>query len=401
MPDFQYTARDRQGVAQSGAITAPSRSAAATQLRERGWIVLKVANVQQTRSSSSGDSVFGNLPPRSVHVEVSLHQLAMMLRSGMTLLASIKAVAEQAPRRSLGRVWQSISQELQRGQGLAETMEQHHCFPTFAVRLVQVGERTGSLATVLARAADTMKRRRTTQESFVSTIIYPVLVLLLSLFVTGYMIIYLIPRLETYLTSLGRQLPAITQSLIDGSFWLRDHYMTLVISLLVVIAGFMVTYASQEGRTLFDRILLRIPWLGGLMRLGETATFSRGLSMMLKSGITVTDGMLAVEKTLSNYHLRDAVGTGREKLIRGSSLVDSLNQTNTFTPLLNQMISVGEKSGDLATVLDEVALMSDQQFAASVKRLNAIVTPAMTLGIGAVVGYVYIAFFMALVAAGS
>lgn len=239
------------------------------------------------------------------------------------------------------------------------------------------------------------------REAFVSATIYPLLVVLLSVFVTGYMVVYLIPRLETYLASLGREMPAMTQSLINGSFWLRENYSVIALGILILVFSMVATYASREGRTVIDRLLLRVPLLGRLMRLGETATFSRGLSMMLKSGITVTDGMLAVEKTLGNYHLREAVGAGREKLIRGSNLVDALKAEHTFTPLLNQMVAVGEKSGDLAGVLDEVASMSDQQFAASVKRLNAVVTPALTLGIGAVVGYVYIAFFMALVAAGS
>lgn len=401
MPEFQYKARDAIGIAQDGAITASSRSSAATQLRERGWIVLKVDENQSQTDSKTSVSLAGYLPPRSVHVEVSLQQLSMMIRSGMTLLESIKAVADQSPRQSLDEIWQQVSRDIQRGNGLGEALAKHNCFPTFAIRLVEVGERTGNLSIVLARAADTMKHRRMARESFVSATVYPLLVVLLTIFVTSYMVIYLIPRLETYLASLGREMPAMTQSLISGSFWLRGNYQFLAIGLLFLLGTTISAYVSVEGRSVIDRWLLKMPLIGRLMRLGETSTFSRGLSMMLKSGITVTDGMLAVEKTLGNYHLRAAISAGREKLIRGSNLVDALNQKHTFTPLLQQMVAVGEKSGDLAGVLDEVATMSDQQFASSVRRLNAFVTPALTLGIGSIVGYVYIAFFMALVAAGS
>jgi type IV pilus assembly protein PilC len=401
MPEFQFTARDSTGIARNGAMTAPSRRSVASRLRERGWIVLSVDQAGAADAPAARETLVSQLPTRSFHVEVTLQQLAMMLRSGMTLLESISAVAAQSPRRRLAGMWQEVNQDIQRGSGFAEALARHRGIPSFVVRLVEVGERTGNLAVVLARAADTMKHRRMTRESFVSATIYPVLVVLLSIFVTGYMVIYLIPRLETYLTSLGRDMPAMTQSLIDGSLWLRSSYHLLLAGLLVAAAAVCALYTSRESRQTIDRLLLRLPVLGYLMRLGETSTFARGLGMMLKSGITVTDAILAVENTLGNFHLRRAVRIAREKLIRGHNLVDALGQKQSFTPLLQQMLAVGEKSGDLAGVLDEVAAMSDQQYAAAVKRLHAVVTPALTLGIGGIVGYVYIAFFMALVAAGS
>ena len=401
MPDFEFTARDALGMARDGAIEAPSRSSAASLLRERGWVVLSLQNAATNTVPTASNRLSPGLPTRSVQVEIGLQQLAMMLRSGMALLDSLRSVAEQAPNPRLAAIWQQVNQDIQRGQGLADALAQHRCFPAFVLRLVEVGERTGNLHTVLNRAADTMKYRRSARESFVSATIYPVLVVLLSLFVTGYMVVYLIPRLETYLTSLGREMPSMTQALINASGWVRLHYPWLAAGLLLVAIGLGLVYGSREGRLAIDRWLLRIPLIGALMNLGETATFSRGLSMMLNSGITVTDAMSAVEKTLANHHLRQAIRQGREGLIRGSNLVEALGQPQTFTPLLKQMVAVGEKSGDLAGVLDEVARMSDQQFASAVKRLNAVVTPALTLGIGSIVGYVYIAFFMALVAAGS
>ena len=401
MPEFTYVARDASGSSRTGSISAPSSGSAATQLRERGWIVLQVDRPDTDTRSANQESLASRLPPRGSQVEVSLQQLAMMLRSGMTLLESIQAVAEQSGRASLKRTWTKIGDDLQRGMGLSDAMGFHKCFPNFVIRLIQVGERTGNLPTVLSRAADTMKQRRMASESFISAIIYPALVVLLSIVVTAYMIVYLIPRLESYLQSLGRQMPPMTQGLIDASVWLRSNIQFVILALLLVVAAVTSSYFSKEGRRWIDQFLLQVPILGRLMRLGETTTFARGLSMMLNSGITLTDGMTGIENTLNNHHLRQTVSTARERLIRGSNLVDALKQKHAFTPLLSRMVAVGEKSGDLAGVLDEVATMSDQQFDAAVKRMNAVVTPALTLVIGGIVGYVYIAFFMALVAAGS
>ena len=280
-------------------------------------------------------------------------------------------------------------------------MQMHGCFPGFVVRLVQVGEQTGNLEAVLSRAASTMRDRRHSREAFVSATIYPALILILSVFVTMYMVVYLIPRLEIYLQSLGKQMPAMTQGLIDASYWLRHNHLLVLLGFVVASTSGALIYLSREGRLWVDRNLLLVPIIGRLIQLGETATLSRSLSMMLKSGITLTEGLGAVENILGNRFLRRTVSTAREKVIRGSNLVDALKQKKSFTPLLGQMVAVGEQSGELSAVLNEVAELHESQFRSLVKRMNAILTPALTIVIGGVVGYVYIAFFMALVAAGS
>jgi type II secretory pathway component PulF len=336
-----------------------------------------------------------------VHVELSIHQLALMLRSGMTLLAAISSVAEQSSSASLQRTWTTISQQIQSGKGLSEAMAQHRCFPEFVVRLVEVGEQTGNMEVVLRRAANTMRSRRDGAEAIVSATIYPVLILLLSVSVTIYMIIYLIPKLDIYLQSLGKELPAMTQALIDVSFWLRGNYVLLIAFVIIVGTAFALTYFSKEGRLWLDQYALKVPVLGNLLRIGETSAFARSLSVLLKSGITLTEGLKAVEKILSNRFLRQNISAARERIIRGANLVDALNQQAAFGPMLSRMAAVGQQTGEMDVVLFEVAELYDSQFQSKVKRLNAFLTPMMTIAIGGVVGYVYIAFFMALVAAGS
>lgn len=402
MAEFKYKARDSNGIAHVGEISAANRNLAVSQLRDRGWIVLGLEDLGSGAPIEKKEFQLGKwLPPRSIDVELSLQQLALMSRSGMTLLASISNVIEQTRSISLAEIWSSVANAIQQGQSLTQAMSQHSCFPEFVVRLVKVGEQTGNLEAVLTRSARNMNDRRMAKEALASATIYPLLIVSLSVAVTVYMVVYLIPRLQTYLDSLGKDMPAMTQFLIDSSSWMRGNYTFIVLVLLAVVCGALVTYSSRDGRMFVDRLLLKLPIFGRLIKLGETSNFARSLSMMLKSGITLTEGLGAVEKIVANRFLSQSVSDARDKIIRGGNLVDALNQKGAFTSMLSKMAAVGQQTGELGNVLDEVALLHESQFKSLVKRLNAILTPLMTVVIGGVVGYVYIAFFLALIAAGS
>ena len=402
MAEFRYKARDASGVTTSGTILASTRSVAASQLRSRGLIVVGMERIEKAvKNPVVPIDLSGWLPPRSSDVELSLQQLAMMLRGGMTLISALNALSEQASRKSLATIWQQVVGSIQSGVNLSTAMSDHRCFPDFVLQMIRVGERTGELVPVLQRSVETMKNQRFRRQEVVSTLIYPVLVIAVAVGVTIYMIAYLIPRLELYLQSLSKDMPAMTRRLVDLSTWLRDSYALLGILGTTLVVFLMVLYHSAEGRLWVDRLLLRLPVIGRLFSMSETSTFARSLSMMLGSGITLVDGLGTVHKLLYNRHAAQSVLRSRDKIIQGSTFSDALDDRGTFSPMLKKMVAVGQQSGDMQSVLREVAEYQDAQLAALVRRLNAMVTPILTIGVGIVVGYVYIAFFVALLAAGS
>lgn len=402
MPEFRYKARDNQGAARSGVIDANNRSAAASILRSRGLIVIGVDPVDQPDASSASQwDPYQYLPVRQIDVEISLQQLSMMIRGGMPLLTALVTMVEQAPRSSMAAVWKKVIDSIQAGERLSNSLESHRCFPDFVVQLVRVGERTGELAPVLQRSVETIRSRRQSLQEVGSALIYPVMVILVAIGVTIYMIAYLIPRLEVYLQNLGKEMPPMTQRLINASVWLRQYYPVLIIIACGLIVFALVAYRSRESRMWIDRMLFRIPVAGKLLQLCETSAFARSLSVMLGSGITLVDGLLTVEKLLLNRHSARSVNQAREKIIRGQNFADSIGNTDAFSPMLRKMIAVGQQSGDLQGVLIEVAEFHEDQFRTAVQTLNAVLTPALTVTVGAVVGYVYIAFFVALLAAGN
>jgi type IV pilus assembly protein PilC len=401
MAEFQYKARDANGSARSGVVDATNRSAAASQLRSRGLIVIGVDQVVKQSKPKLGLGLSNYLPPRVVDVELSLQQLSMMVKGGMPLLSALTSLVEQAPRKSLSKIWETIVKRIQSGESLSIAMGKQKCFPDFVVQLVKVGERTGELPPVLERAVTTMRNRRRGIQEVSSALIYPLLVVLVAIGVTIYMIVYLIPRLEVYLQSLGKNMPQMTQNLVNTSTWLRQYYAVVGIVVCGLFVFALVAYRSKEGRMWLDRVALRIPIIGKLFKLNETSTFARSLSVMLGSGITLIDGLGTVEKLLYNRFTAKTVNNTRATIIQGGNFADAIDEGNAFSPMLKRMVAVGQQSGDLKGVLEEVADFHEDQLQSAIRRLNAIITPALTIGVGGIVGYVYIAFFVALLAAGN
>lgn len=401
MAEFHYKARDASGAVKSGMVDAPSRSAAASQLRSRGLIVTGVKSLDVETKESVRFDLAAFLPVRSLDIELSLQQLSVMIKGGMPLVSALSGLVEQSSRQSMAGVWRKVIRNIQSGKSLSDSMRREKPFPEYVIQLVQVGERTGELAPVLQRAVGTMKARRKGIQEVGSALIYPVLVVLVAICVTLYMVLYLVPRLEVYLQSLGKDMPTMTKNLVLISSLARQYYPVAGIALCGMAVFLVVFLRNKEGRMAFDRFILMVPLIGRLLKTWETTTFARSLSVMLGSGITLIDGLGTVEKLLANRFIAKTVNLARSRIVQGDNFADAIGERNAFMPMLMKMVSVGQQSGDLKEVLRQVADFHQDQFESMVRRLNAIITPVLTIGIGVVVGYVYIAFFVALLAAGS
>ncbi len=397
MPEFDYRIRDHQGTRRAGTIQASNRVAAITQLRQRGWIIVAI----DERQAANARAIRWEWPVRALQVELALQQMAVTVRSGMTLSAAIDLLRQQSERQAIGRVWQAVLNRLQAGVSLSQALQSHRCFPEFVVQLIRVGEQTGQLAPVIDRCVETMRRRRLAQQELTSAAIYPVLVILLAMVATTYMVTYLIPRLELYLVSLGKQLPTMTLQLLGTTHWLRDNAVWLATAVAAVAAALVAVWYWPAGRLRLDQVALKTPVLGKMICLRESASFSRITSMLLSSGITLAESLSSVSALLGNRYLGQLVREGREKILRGGQLADALDRRVGFSPVLISMIRVGEQTGDLTRVLSEATDYHEVQYAGLARRIQAAATPALILTIGGVVGYVYVAFFVALFAGGA
>jgi type IV pilus assembly protein PilC len=400
MPAFTYTVRDASGARLQGELESSSSSAAAAELRTRGWLVLGI----EENTSRSGSTAFSLSPSswlwiRSLDIEVSLYQLSTLLRSGLTLLSALRLIAEQAERGRLRRVWEQVIIDIENGASLADAIARHACFSRIVVQLVSVGEQTGHLAPVLERAAAALEKKRTLRAGLITTLMYPAIVFLVAMGLAVFMIVGVLPKMQVFLRALGKKLPPMTQRLVDLGEWTQMHGLTAVIASVAVLFALVLVFFWPPGRALIDRAALRLPLLGKALRTGGTALFANSFSVLLTSGVTILEGLRVCENLIGNRRLSAIIGAARERVLQGEPLGRHLEQPHGFMPMLPRMITVGESSGTLDNVLDEVARFHEAQLERMIRRLTALIEPAVIIVVGSVVGYVYLSFLMALFAA--
>lgn len=399
MPSFAYTARDTAGRTETGREDAESAAALATELRGRGLMVLEVKAEVEGGLGLAAVNPLMLLPVRSIDVSISLRQLAVMLRSGLTLLAALRTVAEQARRPKMSRVWGAVADAIQDGSSFADAAAKHRCFPELAVQLIRVGEQTGQLEGVLRRAAEAIDSRRKLLKSMVMALVYPAIVILMTIGVVAVLVLYLIPRLERFLRALGKRLPPMTEALLTASALSREYAVPGGIAIAFLVVALVAVYKWPPGRLVMDRLLLRLPIIGGILKLAGSTLFSRSMALLLSSGITLVEALATVERLLPNKYLAETLGKARERILRGSDLSAPLLASGAFEPMLPRMIAVGETSGTIEEVLDEVAGFHEEELESRVKNLSTIIEPVIIIVIGGIVGFVYIAVFLALFAA--
>ena len=248
----------------------------------------------------------------------------------------------------------------------------------------------------LLRSAEQLERLRQMKLTVVNALAYPGIVVILSIGVTMFLVLGVIPKLEKFLSGRGRTLPAMTQILLDITNFVQTWLPQLCIGAVSLILGLVATWFWPPGRRFLDRVLLRLPVISGVLRLSGTAVFARGLSSLLESGVTLLDSLITVEHLVSNQVLREKIAEARQSVLRGESLAAGLTGGNRFLPMLPRMVAVGESAGSLSTVLAEVARFHENQLLAVIRRLSVLIEPAVILVVGGIVGFVYLAFFSAL-----
>lgn len=405
MNSFHYSARNNDGRILHGQQQANSVVALRSILQSRGLRLLSYKPIVANQTPLEWMNQYLNplqwIPPRSIDVQVLLDQLAIMLQSGLTLLDALGTAGEQAAVYPMRRVCQQMSGAIQEGKTFAESMEQHTCFPAIVVQLVRVGEQTGNLDYVLNRASKQIAQRRQNITNLMTALAYPIFVALAAIAVAIYLVVFVIPQLEKFLSAMGRKLPQMTQNLVSLSKWVENNGTSTLLGIALLSTAVVLFYNTSSGRFLIDRLCLRIPIVGRVFRLSATVTFASSLGVMVRSGITVLDALRTVEGLHMNRFLRSRVSLAREGILRGEGLASSLNGKYDYMPMLSSMVAVGERTGQLDEILEQVSHFHEQQLQSAIKRLSAMVEPAVIMIVGGIVGYVYISFFVALFSVGA
>ncbi|MEM0969113.1 MAG: type II secretion system F family protein [Verrucomicrobiota bacterium] len=392
---FEYTALTESGETVDGRIQAESAEDLRWALLGRGLRPERVLEVSPP-TDRKGFSIGDWMSPRAVHAELTLRQIAVMLRSGLTLLAAVETVIEQPPSRAIRRVYKSIRERIEGGSSFSEAMAHHSCFPSGVIAMVAMGEESGNLDLVIERGAQSMESTRRQRTATLTALFYPSFTFLFAIGICTYMIVAVIPPMKRALEALGRKLPALTQSLLDIADFFAKWGVAIgtTVVLLLIFIGLMCLW--PPGRLVIDKILLRLPLIGTVLRTGSTALFARSMGTLISSGIPLVEGLRIMGNLHGNRYLSAVVESARRSILEGGTLAGSLSSPHAYTPMMLKMVSVGEASGNLEESLDHVADFHEDQLQALIQRLSALLEPAIVLLVGSLVGYVYIAFFVGL-----
>jgi type IV pilus assembly protein PilC len=401
VPVFSYQALNRTGDELSGQMQAENSSAVAQALRSEGLRILKIS--ERRRSGFLGQDNFKDwlATQRSVSTDSLIffyRQMAFMLRAGLPLAECLELSASQITSPRLNLALRGMHKDIQNGQSLSVALRKHpEVFSDIAINLVVAGENTGELDVIMERLALHLEKKSQLRKQMINAMIYPVIVVLAAIGVAVFMVASIIPKFAKFIQGRGKRLPESTQALIDGAAYLRENGLIIVgVSICIVLLIYIV-YSTYKGRRWIDRILFSFPIFGNLIVYGSMAQMNWALSILMRSGVTIFDALKITADLIANKIYADKLKGASERVMEGRDLMSSLSHPQ-MPPLVLHMIAIGERTGSLDKIQQELGVYYQDLLEIAIKRLSAMIEPAMILVIGGMVGFVYYAFFQALFA---
>ncbi|WP_392534747.1 type II secretion system F family protein [Nostoc sp. C117] len=397
MPNYVARVRDSQGKSRTEKIVAESLSQARTNLRDQGFVI-------QDLKQSLGfqpDVAFKNFQNSLVKVSVKdkavfSRQFAVLMNAGVAIVRSLGVLSEQCSNPKLKQALVDISNDVQSGMNLSESMRKHpECFDGLYVSMIQAGEVGGVLDEVLNRLAKLLEDVARLQNQIKSALSYPTVVGFIAVTIFLGMTIFLIPVFATIFVQIGTTLPPLTQFLMDASLFLRSPKVFVLIAVLVGLKIAYGNYAKTPvGRVTIDRLSLKMPLFGDLIQKSSVARFSRTFGSLTRSGVPILTCLEIVRDTSGNQVIANAIDAARMEIQQGGMISIALQKDQVFPAMAIQMISIGEETGELDGMLMKVADFYEDEVEQAVKALTSVLEPIMILVLGGMVGTILLAMYL-------
>ena len=391
---YRYEATSSRGRLIKGTIKAVSEIEAERLLIARGDLPINVEVAPSKLSLEEALPSLFKIKPRDVII--FSRQLATLLKSGISLLPAMEILQGQVTTsRAFKTILGSIVNDLGSGGSFTQSLTKHPtAFNEIYCRTITVGEQTGNMETVLQQMATYLEKQGATAGKISKALSYPMIIMSVAVVVVIILMTVVMPQLMGVFASMGVKLPLPTRILIGASNILTTYPLYFLIGGAVLAALVLWLVKQPRGRRLLDRVLLTAPLIGTPMLMSELARFSRTMSVLLSTGLSLQEIMELAPQTSNNIVIRDALGQVNERLLLGEGLGEPMSRISIFPPLLVQMVAVGEESNTLAFTLGVVA---DFYETTSEEKMNAMVgmiTPISTIGIAILVGFIAISVLM-------
>lgn len=394
MSTYVFKAIDLAGGKARGEVEADSKQAVADQLKARGLVVLDVSDKHKSKEIELSFLKRVPLP----ELAVFSRQLSTMITSGMSILRALYVLEEQTQNKFLKETIVAIRKDVEAGLALSESMARHpKVFSQLFVAMVKAGETGGVLESSLVRVADQMEKDAALRKQIRSAMVYPTLVITFALVVLIAMVAFVIPVFVGVFKQYGGELPMITQISVGASNAVTHEWYAIIVGVVVLVVSFIKWKKSTWGHRQWDRFKLRIPMkIGSIVQEVALARWSRTLASLTAAGVPLLQALEIVGKTGGNVVIEESMTEVIASVKRGGTLSAPLSKASIFPKMVSQMVSVGEETGALDSMLNKVAEFYEDRVDASVKALTSILEPVMILVIGGIVGFVVISMYMPL-----
>ena len=392
MPIFTYRGRARGGRLITGQVEANTPLAVATQLREQRIMATSVREKPEpVRLKIPG---FGGRV-KDKDLTVFTRQIATMINAGLPLVQSLEVLASQQPNKQFKRILTKIREDVEGGSTFAASLKQHPTvFTPLYMSMVEAGEAGGFLDTVLNRLAGYIEKSMALRRKVKGAMIYPATIITVAVAVVIFLLIFVIPTFKTLFEGFGAALPLPTRIVLELSRLVRTHVVTVLGAFVGTVFVLRFYYRTERGKKVIDSLLLRLPIIGQLIRKVSVAKFTRTLGTLVSSGVPILDGLNITARVAGNKVVEEAILKTRSSIAEGKTIADPLGASGIFPPMVVQMISVGEQTGALDSMLAKIADFYDAEVDQAVSNLTTLLEPIMIVFLGVVVGGVIIAMYL-------
>ncbi|GBG54885.1 secretion system protein [Sporomusaceae bacterium FL31] len=387
---FAYKAKDRAGQPLTGTIVAESEAAVAAFIRDKGYYITLI---KEQRPKQSISASFDRLKTvKTKDLAILCWQFATMINAGMSLITSLNTLIEQTDHSKLKSALSDILKKVQEGEGLSQAMADHpNIFPTLMINMIEAGEVGGVLDEVLSRLATHYEKEHKMNEKVKSAMTYPMVVLSMAALAVAFILTFVLPTFMKLFDSMKAELPLPTRILLMISGFMQNYWPFLIV--LVGILLFSLTYAYKQPkyRILIDPFMLQLPVFGMLTKKVAIARFSRTFGTLLRGGVPIISALEVVKKTTDNMVIMNSLSAAQTSIREGLGLATPLGTSKIFTPMVIQMVAVGEETGELDKMLDKIADFYESEVDDTVSRLSSLLEPILIGGLGIIIGLIILA----------
>ncbi len=413
MPKFAYVALDARGQEYTGSLEADSKEGVVNQLRQAGYFPTSVEEegrgkvvkkggktVVKAEGAGKGASLVGKRSVKAKVLMIFTRQLATLIDAGLPLMRGLAVLAKQEKDIVLRATIDRLADSVQSGATFSESLAQHpKIFNKLYINMVKAGELGGVLEIVLLRLAEFQEKAQKVKNKVVAAMFYPIIVLVIAISILAFLLVFIVPKFqEIFRDMLGNKpLPALTTFVIEASNLVKGNALWLGLGVVAIVVGYNLLAANPKGKALIDRVKLRMPLFGDLIRKSSISRFSRTLGTLVTSGVPILQALNITRETAGNVVIAEAISKIHDSVKEGESIVQPMEASGVFPPMVISMVDVGEETGQLPEMLLKIAEVFDDEVDNAVAGLTSLLEPVMIVFLAVIVGTIVIALFLPLI----